>query len=120
MQPFDAVITLNDHHIALSGLSGAEAIAAVRRAVEAMPGARQVRVEAESYPLHLPGWVLVYPIRRGRSSYPLRRAVEDKATAALAGEPAGVRPPRVPGSLPVSSRDRYEPAGTRHAWRRQG
>src|SRR5208337_476000 len=36
---FDATITLNDHHLATAGLSGPKAAAAVRHAVEQMPGA---------------------------------------------------------------------------------
>jgi hypothetical protein len=66
--PFDAVITLNDHHLAAAGLTGrkAEAVAAVRQAVERMDGAGWIDVEAQYFPPHLAGWVVVYP--RGRCS----------------------------------------------------
>lgn len=48
---FDATITLNDHHLDAAGLSGrqAEAVAAVRQAVEGMEGAGWIGVEAQSY-----------------------------------------------------------------------
>jgi len=91
---FDATITLNDHHSATAGLSGPEAAAAVRHAVEQMPGAGWIDVEAQPYPPELPGWVIVYP--QGRSVTPdtpawhaLRRDIEVMATAALVG--AGAR-----------------------------
>ena len=89
---FDAVITLNDHHLAAAGLSDrkTEAVAAVRQAVEKMAGAGRIDVEAHSYPATLPGWVLLYP--PGRAATPdtpawhqLRHAVETMATAALIG-----------------------------------
>src|SRR5208337_2744330 len=52
---FDATITLNDHHLATAGLSGPEAAAAVRHAVEQMPGGGWIDVEAQPYPPELPG-----------------------------------------------------------------
>jgi hypothetical protein len=60
---FDATITLNDHHHPAAGLTGrkAEAVAAVRGAVERMDGAHWIGVDAQSYPPELPGWVIVYP-----------------------------------------------------------
>ena len=63
---FDACITLNDHHLAAAGLSGreAEAVAAVRQAVEKMAGGGGIDVEAHSYPATLPGWVILH--RRSR------------------------------------------------------
>ena len=91
---FDATITLNDHHSATAGLSGPEAAAAVRHAVEQMPGAGWIDVEAQPYPPELPARVIVCP--RGRSVTPdtpawhaLRRDIEVMATAALVG--AGAR-----------------------------
>ena len=93
--PFDAVITLNDHQLDAAGLTGrAGEAAAVRQAIERMDGAGWIDVEAQSYPPGLPGWVVVYP--RGRCSTPQtpawcerRRQVEAAATAALmvAGAP---------------------------------
>jgi hypothetical protein len=60
---FDATITLNDHHLAAAGLTSrkAEAVEAVRQAVERMDGAHWIGVDAQSYPQELPGWVIVYP-----------------------------------------------------------
>jgi hypothetical protein len=68
--PFDAVITLNDHHLEAAGLTGrkGEAVAAVRQAVERMDGAGWIDVEIQSYPPGLPGWAVVYP--RGRCGTP--------------------------------------------------
>jgi hypothetical protein len=87
---FDATITLNDHHLATSGLSGPEAVAAVRHAVECMDGAGWIDVEAQSYPATLPGWVILHP--PGLFAAPdtsdwrdLQHTVEAMATAALAG-----------------------------------
>jgi hypothetical protein len=93
---FDAVITLNDHHLAKAGLTErrSEAVAVVRSAVERMDGAGWIDVEAQSYPPELPGWVILY--RRGRGERPdtpawrkLRHQVEQTATDALmaAGAP---------------------------------
>ena len=86
---FDATITLNDHHFATTGLSGSEAAATVRQAVERMDGAGWIDVEAQSYPAGLPGWVILYP--PGRAAAPgtsewrdLQRRIEMVATAALA------------------------------------
>jgi hypothetical protein len=90
MTPFDATITLNDHHLERSGLSAPEAVAAVRQAVERMDGAGWIDVEAHSYPASLPGWVILYS--RGQSAKSdtsawrnLQREVETIATAALVG-----------------------------------
>jgi hypothetical protein len=90
MAIFDATITLHDGHLAMAGLSGPEAAAAVRRAVQGMEGAGWIDVEALSYPPHLPGWVVIFPA--GRSGTPkelvwrdLLCQVEAVATAALAG-----------------------------------
>jgi hypothetical protein len=49
---FDATITFNDHHLAAAGLTcrKAEAVEAVREAVERMDGAGWIDVEPESYP----------------------------------------------------------------------
>jgi hypothetical protein len=47
---FDATITLNDHHLSTSGLSGPEAVIAVRQAIERMNGAGWIDVAAWSYP----------------------------------------------------------------------
>jgi hypothetical protein len=89
---FEAVITLNDHHLAAAGLSGQKtaAVAAVRQAVEKMAGAGWIDVEAHSYPATLPGWVILY--QPGRGAPPdtatwreLRHTVEVVATAALVG-----------------------------------
>ncbi len=46
---FDATITLNDHHLAAAGLTGrkAEAVEAVRQAVERMEGAGWIGVDAQ-------------------------------------------------------------------------
>ena len=75
-------------------LSGMEAIAAVRQAVERVPGAGWIDVEAQSYPAILSGWVILYPL--GRAAAPdtpewrdLQRTVTMMATAALmdAGKP---------------------------------
>jgi len=50
---FDAMITLNGHHLAAAGLSDrrAAAVKAVRQAVDWMEGAGWIDVEAQSYPL---------------------------------------------------------------------
>jgi hypothetical protein len=55
--PFDAVITLNDHHLEAAGLAGraAEAVAAVRQAVERIDGAGWIDVAAQYFPPQLPG-----------------------------------------------------------------
>jgi hypothetical protein len=87
---FDATITLNDHHLAAAGISinPAEAVAAVRRAVECMAGAGWIDVEAHSYPVKLPGWVILYPpghpVAPDTADWPERiRAVEGVVTEAL-------------------------------------
>ena len=87
---FDATITLNDHHLSTAGLSGPEAVTAVRQAVERMVGAGWIDVAACSYPPDTPGWVILYP--PGRATAPdrpewqeLRRQVEAIAIAALVG-----------------------------------
>jgi hypothetical protein len=95
MQEFDATITLNDHHLAAAGMTDRPpaAVAAGREGVRRMEGAGWIDVEAQSYPPHAPGWVIVYA--RGRSDIPdtpewhnLRTRVETFVTAALVG--AGV------------------------------
>jgi hypothetical protein len=60
---FDATITFNDHHLAAAGLTcrKAEAVEAVREAVERMDGAGWIDVEPESYPPSAAGWVIVPP-----------------------------------------------------------
>jgi hypothetical protein len=47
---FDTTITLNDHHLAAAGMTDrkAEAVEAVRRAVERMDGAHWIGVAAQS------------------------------------------------------------------------
>jgi hypothetical protein len=95
---FDAMITLNDRHLAAAGLTGhpAEAVAAVRRAVQRVDGAGYIDIEEQSgRPPHWPGWVAVYPL--GRSITPdtpewreLRHAVEAVALAALTSAGASV------------------------------
>jgi hypothetical protein len=93
---FDSTITLNDHHLAATGLSDrrADAVEAVRVAVEWMNGAGWIDVEAQSNPPSCHGWVIVYP--RGHSITPetaewraLRHRVEAVAMAAMtaAGTP---------------------------------
>jgi hypothetical protein len=90
---FDAVITLNDHHLEAAGLTKrkALAVAAVREAVGRMDGAHWIDVEAETFPAWASGWVILYPW--GRSDRPdtpewrkLLALVEGVATAA-AGAP---------------------------------
>ena len=87
---FDATITLCDHHLAAAGLSDckAEAVEAVRQAVDRMDGAGWIDVEAQSYPPHCQGWVIVYP--RGHCITPhspqgweLQHQVEAVAMAAM-------------------------------------
>jgi hypothetical protein len=87
---FDATITLNDHHLVSTGLTDrpAEAVAAVRRAVERMGGAGWINVEAQSFPPHIPGWVTLYVAGQGAPPdtpewRELQRSVEKTATAAL-------------------------------------
>jgi hypothetical protein len=60
---FDAVITLHKRHIVAAGLSGrdADAIDAVRTAVEAMDGAAIIDVETYPFPTRLADWVVLYP-----------------------------------------------------------
>jgi hypothetical protein len=64
---FDATITINDHHLATAGMTNrpAEAVAAVRRAVEHMPGAGWINVEAQYFSPNLPGWVILCPAGHG-------------------------------------------------------
>ena len=87
---FDAIITLNDGHLLTANMSDrpAEAVAVVRRAIEAIPGAGWIDVEAQTYPPSLPAWVIVYPL--GRAATPdtpdwheTRRLVEAVAMSAL-------------------------------------
>jgi hypothetical protein len=87
---FDATITLNDHHLAIAGRSTpkADAVAAVRMAIEQMDGAGWIDVEAQPFPPELAGWVILY--RPGRSDRPdtpawraLSQRVEEGAVAAL-------------------------------------
>jgi hypothetical protein len=87
---FDATITLNDHHLAAASLTDrpAEAVAAVRRAVERMPGAGWINVEAHYFPPHTPGWVTLYLASHGAPPdtpewQELQRSVERVAKAAL-------------------------------------
>jgi hypothetical protein len=87
---FDASITLNDHHLAMAGRSTpkADAVAAVRMAIEQMDGSGWIDVEAQPYPPEMAGWVILY--RPGRSDRPdtaawraLSQRVEENAVAAL-------------------------------------
>ena len=116
---FDATITLNDHHLESAGLTGrhAEAVVAVRQAVEAMSGAGWIDVEAQTWPPDTPVWVILYP--RGPGSAPdtpewraLRDQVKREATSALLI--AGLR--RVegpkPSGTPGYTRARYFDAGS--------
>lgn len=89
MPKFDATITLSDHHVAMSGLTGPAASTVVREAVKRIAGAVSIDVEAQSYPPQLP-WVVLY--KPGRSVLPdtpvwkeLQQQVEAVATAALVG-----------------------------------
>jgi hypothetical protein len=68
----------------------ADAVDAVRQAVQRITGAGWIDVEALSYPPAIPGWVILY--EPGRGSAPditewrdLHREVEAMATAALVG-----------------------------------
>ncbi len=60
---FDAIITINDHHLEAAGLTGckAVAVAAVRQAVERIAGAGWIDVAAHYFPPETPGWVTLYP-----------------------------------------------------------
>ena len=87
---FDATITIGDHHLAATGLEGrrADAVAAVRAAVEQMDGAHWIDVEAQNYPPQCSGWLIVYP--QGQCITPdssawrdLRHRVEQIATAVM-------------------------------------
>ena len=88
---FDATITLNDHHLAVAGLSDRRAavVEAVRQAVDRMEGAGWIDVEALSYPLGCQGWVIVHPCGHCRTPdtlhwRELRHQVEAVAMAAVA------------------------------------
>jgi hypothetical protein len=87
---FDAVITLHKRHLVAAGLSGrdADAVAAVRTAVEAIEGACAIDVETYPFPIRSVDWVVLFP--KGESdrlrtlqSGALQRRVEDVALAAL-------------------------------------
>ena len=87
---FDATITLNDHHLATVGLSArrAEAVVAVRKAVQDMDGAGWIDVEAQPFPPDLDCSVILYPSGRSdRFDTPawqtLHQKVEQTALAAL-------------------------------------
>ncbi len=91
-QTFDATITLNDHHPSSAGMFDrpADAVAAVRSAVQRIAGAERIDVEADSYPPSLPVWVTLH--QPGRGSAPdtakwrdLQRQVGMMATVALVG-----------------------------------
>ena len=93
---FDATITLNDHHLATVGLSSrkAEAVVAVRTAVECMDGAGWIDVEAQPFPPDLDCSEILYPSgRNDRLDTPawrtLHQRVEETALSALraAGTP---------------------------------
>jgi hypothetical protein len=70
--PFDATITLGDHHLAAAGLDPQQRSAAivdmVRSAVQRMDGANWIDVEAADFPQTCRGWVTLYPL--GSSSTP--------------------------------------------------
>jgi len=115
---FDATITLKDQHLAAAGLTGrkAEAVEAVREAVERMDGAHWMGVDAQSYPPVLPGWVIVYP--RGWCVTPdtpeyreLREGVEFRDAGDLAARGSMrrghlghwvTRPPEISTMLPLT------------------
>lgn len=90
--PFDATITLGDHHMAAAGLDPqrrrATIVDAVRGAVQRMDGANWIDVAAADFPPRCTGWVTLYPC--GSSAKPdsppwhdLRRRVEETVRAAL-------------------------------------
>ncbi len=91
--PFDATITLGDHHLAAAGLDPQRRPATiadvVRSAVQRMDGASWIDVEVANFPPTCPGWVTLYP--RGSSAKPpdtepwrnLCRQVEETVGVAL-------------------------------------
>lgn len=87
---FDAIITLHKSHLVAAGLSGrdADAVAAIRTAVEAIDGACEIDVAAYSFPTQLTDWVVLYPKGHGdrlqtQGSLALYQEVEKVALAAL-------------------------------------
>jgi hypothetical protein len=91
--PFDATITLGDHHLAAAGLDSQRHLATivdvVRGTVQRMDGANWIDVEVADFPPTCAGWVTLYP--RGSSAKPpdnapwhdLCRRVEETVGAAL-------------------------------------
>jgi len=84
---FDAVITLGPQHLP-PGISPARAVAAVRQAVQAMPGAGWISVEHHAVGF-ADGAVEVFPAGSSRpGDEAIRRNVEQTITTAVGGLPA--------------------------------
>lgn len=112
---FDALIALAPDMLP-PGSSRADAVRAVRAAVQAMPGAGWVGVEYHGVPSGLGlRWVEVLPPDsglplKGERWDALRATVERAARAALAALPPAALPPAASPLVPVSGPGVFEPA----------
>ncbi len=98
---FDAVITLGPQHLP-PGMSPARAVAAVRQAVQAMPGAGWISVEHHAVGF-ADGAVEVFPAGSSRpGDEAVRRGVEQVMTAAIGALPARPLPTTPDESLAAS------------------